>query len=98
MNRHSKGPWWDAPVELEGTDQCGLTILSDNDEVICDLYEHTGPSLEIYPNDRANACLIAAAPDMLAALNIALHDYTLNDSAARVVEAAIAKATGEIAR
>ena len=40
----------------------------------------------------ANARLIAAAPDMLAALTMALHDYTLNDSAARVVEAAIAKA------
>lgn len=52
----------------------------------------------------SNACLIAAAPDLLAALQMVnriwSHDQTANlapDSPVAIVRAAIAKATGETA-
>jgi hypothetical protein len=58
-------PWHVETNALEGTDDVGFTILS-NDEIVCDLYQHAGACLLRFDNDEANARLIAAAPDMLA--------------------------------
>jgi hypothetical protein len=48
-----------------------------------------------YGKEDADARLIAAAPDLLAALHVALEAVTGDKYASRIIEAAIAKATGE---
>lgn len=85
---HTPGPWsfdhdWTRLPTIFAAD--GKTKVA-----IVEKAERNKPT----PAQQADARLIAAAPKMLAALLIALHDYTLNDLAARVVEEAIDQATG----
>lgn len=97
MSEHTPGPWivYEPDVNsLELRDGCG--------GYICEL---TTVGWEIPPDAMANGHLIAAAPDLLAALKLLLghsgldidaQDKDPEDHAAeRVARAAIAKATGE---
>lgn len=101
MNKHTPGPW-----ELE-------THYDHNNDTHLNLYGHIDtylhkPIARLYPDcrfaddsDKANAYLIAAAPDLLAALEAvaALDDGMLTTPALQAVHqarAAIAKAKGEV--
>jgi len=81
MSKHTSGPW-----RVEFSRPCSWLIRSDG------VHLPGG-----YDAGEANARLIAAAPEMLAALR-ALDDVNLDVGGVRlreIVDAAIAKATGE---
>ena len=90
--KHTPGPWFNV---------AGMVETDDDRADICSCYAaHFGQSrIERSPHEEwANARLIAAAPDMLAALKEALH--ALNGAPNTVglhyqIEAAIAKAEGQ---
>ena len=94
--QHTPGPW-----AIDGNAHRDLDIVAPTGHVAmldCEFSEETEDVLT------ANACLIAAAPDLLAAL-IELSDYVFDEYTAshllceRAAEAraVIAKATGEAA-
>jgi hypothetical protein len=98
MTRHTPGPWHVGtlpPPEWR-------YVCSDNGDTIAAVAEWDGFDLvqEFCADQaRANARLIAAAPDMLAALNVVAAqlddiDNIANPEACKIVLAAIAKATG----
>jgi hypothetical protein len=96
QSKFTPGPWDEASSELEGTDSVGLCVVAF-DEIVCSLYDHMGSHYHNYANDRANARLIAAAPDMLATLQAINDSSEHNELPWRVKDAlyaAIAKATG----
>ena len=92
--KHTSGPWT----------VCGLNIGSENNKVVASCYKDSLDSVVVRPETDgeclANARLIAAAPDLLAACQgiISLQDddhvyeYWKNEFDA--LEAAIAKAQG----
>lgn len=91
MSAHTPGPW---RVNRKGGSQ--TTVLSDDDLVVATAWSSTYRDAA-----EANARLIAAAPDMLAALEDALDAITdgvilpdRRDEAIRVIQAAIDKAEG----
>lgn len=90
--KHTKGPW---RVELN---TC-IEVWNQNTH-ICDLSGDHESHTEV--NDLANARLIAAAPDMLEALEVALETLLEQpdlvgdaDMSVRTIKSAIAKARGE---
>lgn len=102
MNEHTPGPW-SACGEDRGGCVCGMVWSKSVDAVVAT----TAPSSEaremgLPMPDRsaivANARLIAAAPDLLAALQLFFRNSLRADWPADIynaAEAAIAKATGE---
>ena len=106
MAKHTPGPW---AVNHRESDM--PYIVADqgkawDNPIICNLYEDVtpedsvtiGPWLEAHPNAKANARLIAAAPDLLAALQMhaalpAWPDREALIKAMDATRAAIAKAT-----
>lgn len=94
MIGHTKGPWrWDAGLVPPDGPQRYATIYAagDPDLVIAEFNDSI-------PEGGANACLIAAAPDLLAALEVLVgqrdahfHTTTAWDAA----RAAIARAKGD---
>ena len=99
MNReeikHTPGPWW-----VEGGDPNAAQGADQWPNIHADGYEVVGAQglYGDYDTDMANARLIAAAPDLLAALMMVLDDPQALDGRPRTAEcvrAAIAKATGE---
>jgi hypothetical protein len=92
MSKHTPKPWhW-------GYDYYGL--FGENDEPVLCYMPFEGMDLECrYDREKANARLIAAAPDLLEALRLAVrqnsHDMLLTGEELRQCEAAIAKAEGK---
>lgn len=91
MSKHTQGPWTvDGAVATENLDvlgEGGRIAMLDCDDIDAETL-------------KANARLIAASPEMLAALRVAqseLHYFTATrgSEAHEIVRAAIAKATGE---
>lgn len=97
-NMHTPGPWeYCTGPSLNGRYHT-VETKRDKDEdqlMICECYEGTDEQNE------ANARLMAAAPDMLDALQLVLDTYGFDSSTDssiwQTVTAAIAKATGEAA-
>lgn len=94
-NSHIPGPWEARRVRRNWTAICPVGYAT----VIAEQYDSNDKALS--PRDWANACLLAAAPELLEALNhinqIASFRPYADDSVARikyVARAAIAKATG----
>jgi len=98
MSKHTPGPWH--------TDIFSLQVLSENSLGICQLQAQFGS--DPFPNYRANARLISAAPDLLEALKMyelfaneaeehgeTPVSRTLLRAARSQARAAIAKAEGE---
>ena len=81
QGNYTPGPW------VQSGDAC---IVGQGRKDVAYLTRNTMPNPEL----RANARLIAAAPNMLEALRAAL-PYVRNDNTASVMRAAIANATGE---
>jgi len=100
---HSPAPWEEATVDLDGAPDYGLTIIAADGEIVCDLYDHIGPCFERFAGDKANARLIAAAPDMYAALCAVMSDTDdldldlladLMPDTVKMINAALLKADG----
>jgi hypothetical protein len=76
--KHTPGPW-----EIERPfEEDGLYVSSESTALICEVMEHSGHGTplqneEAEEMDEANARLIAAAPDLLEALQY-LHGIVLN--------------------
>ena len=84
--KHTPGPWHTRVYHGEAV-RDGVAVYGDGITVVRDIW---GRTLE---QSAANAALIAAAPDMLAALEWVAH--TSDDCNSRdAARAAIAKATG----
>lgn len=90
MSKHTPGPWEAAHNGNYWEIVAGREFIGDT----C-----ASKHLDSGDNGEANARLIAAAPDLLAALNIAVrqnsHDMQMTGEELRICAAAIAKATGE---
>ena len=89
MTEHTPGPWTVEGAMSDG----GYQITNGRDLVICS----RNPIEHIWQESNANAFLMAAAPDMLAALQDCLREhggFTIRGDCERNARAAIAKATG----
>jgi hypothetical protein len=106
MAGHTPGPWREGPTE--GIGQRGKLIVVDADGLkVCDCESNLLPGLRFarpYPEDTANAKLIAASPELLAALKVTLNYWTSTgfaecepgcDCIVESVRAAIAKAEAD---
>lgn len=84
-SKHTPGPWIvDGPTDNQ-------IVWSGPETRICFLAHHNGRDDE---RDVANGNLIAAAPDLLAALKLAKDHSELEDEVLDIVDFAIAKAEG----
>ena len=98
MSKHTPGPWSldigiTGKIEVVATKPMRFNSISAGTPVICDVWRH--PEIEDFPG-HANARLIAAAPDLLEALKLARSIIGHPDDAhTQMIDAAIAKATGE---
>ena len=101
MSKHTQGPW---AVDINTNDSREAETVRGPDNVriaaTYKLHEHREDKAKAFYEARANARLIATAPEMLAALRVAqseLHYFiaTRGREAHELVRAAIAKATGE---
>lgn len=68
MSRHTPGPWYVLPDESQ-IDDYRVNIACLNGEVGC---AYTKDSIDVSPEETANAHLIAAAPELLGAAKAAL--------------------------
>lgn len=111
MSKHTPGPWhwvnsrtdksFDFDAEWDGEGKPSLRTIAeqtkcDSGWTLPDWILDADPMQ--YGNDTANARLIAAAPDLLEALKLAVrqndHDMPMTGEELRVCRAAIAKAEG----
>ena len=95
-DRHTQGPWHvgmesDWSIDTDGENSFVHIGPNYGDPVAIAV---VGSAWDQDDELEANARLIAAAPDLLEALRLAL-PYVRNDNTASVMRAAIAKATGE---
>lgn len=74
MSKHTPGPW----REYDDGDTLWVEATPHRSAVICDvvgnLWDNKEQVAQITPEDIANARLIAAAPDLLRLLKLALED------------------------
>lgn len=94
MSKHTPGPWI-YPKGLFDNRTHGPSIQADG-EVVCAV-QTVDPDFDAAVNDRrlANAYLIAAAPEMFAALEYLEGNDWIGQPARSLIEAALAKARGE---
>jgi hypothetical protein len=100
MSKHTPGPWEAERVYLTIEDPTMRITAYDGALYVAEAaYSHVRGERAIHVTDademRANARLIAAAPDLLEALRNFVDGCSLSIDAAAVARAAIAKATGE---
>ena len=96
MSAHTPGPWSAEPTDTDGH----VLVVDEQDVSVCRVYQQPHDTWQAADT----AALIAAAPDLLAALRSAdawvaqYHGTPGHDAAAqsmsRVIRAAIARATG----
>ena len=89
---HTPGPW---EVSMDGftVNSSAAFYIADCEAVAC-RSDYSGTDHATPSHGRANACLIAAAPDMLTALETVLAGGHLNTGEQAIVANAIAKALG----
>ena len=97
MSTHTPGPWDIGPMEGNQGVRIWQTDNDKNVKAIIGFVIQRKPSRELDAETEANARLIAAAPDMLAALKNMLdnHEDGYGEEAAEQARAAINKATQE---
>lgn len=94
MSAHTPGPW---RITRSGKSPCAIEADTTRGYALAKVYLANPETRKRAPEYEANAALIAAAPDLLAALEIALDDpdsEILGTDWERIARAAIAKATG----
>ena len=101
MSKHTPGPW--AIDDHLGAANIHVGTVSENGRDVCRISPNKAfsvprskrPRFCCDDEDMSNAALIAAAPDLLAALKAAEpHLYMATDGIRQAVRAAIAKAEG----
>ncbi len=97
--KHTPGPWHCTPeADLPRIGVYAGKDDEDDEAIICDV---TDEDLKVDGENEANARLIAAAPDLLEALEIVQNGingslvHGIPEKLERRIKAAIAKATGE---
>lgn len=110
-NQHTPGPWKPLNGAEEGDDlRCAVTASRGKDDYLVATIENGAPG-DFCDTEYANACLMAASPDLLTVAqnmlprNVCLTNSNIPDSTVvpleatmgelRAVAAAIAKATGQ---
>jgi hypothetical protein len=90
--QHTPGPWGWNYIDGKGGELCGHA-----GKVVIDHAHHEGMWFASYDEtvDAANACLIAAAPDLLAALELLVNCGQVTATEWNAAHAAIAKARGQ---
>jgi hypothetical protein len=93
MTKHTPGPWVDQCGHIHGAGNVAVATIDDN---MSDERVREGSTLYPgQPEGQANAHLIAAAPDLLAACeNLENDDGSIPEHAWRLVQDAIDKARG----
>lgn len=80
MSDHTPGPWLGEWTHRENQfREKGWHIFSENGtetKIIADIPDHCGNNLEEYAESKANAHLIATAPELLEALKMFCIDHT----------------------
>lgn len=95
MSAHTPGPW--KAMDWDG-DTCLVEALTSDEKMVTREICHVLNPEDDQPTTKANLSLIAAAPDLLAALRLMVRDNDgTNDGVAdlAVAAAAIAKAEGK---
>ena len=92
MNKHTRGPWKVISEETAKEVEVFEVAEISHFRVICD---GLGDGFDKAGDAYLDARLIAAAPEMLAALMLAESELEADSPAAIAVSAAIAKATGD---
>lgn len=103
MNKHTPGPWYAPPLPASGTDLGIMHLPQNKAPVLVALVVIDEDDPQTDDEHAANARLIAAAPDLLAACDRLMvaweergvstaHDWA---DAVSMARAAIAKATGQ---
>lgn len=97
MSKHTPGPWL---IEAQNCHTGDIATVHHTTNGWVTIYApHWAETGMEPPEQSANARLIAAAPDLLDALRLAVrqnsHDMMLTGEELRFCEAAIAKATGQ---
>lgn len=95
MSGHTKGPWVVIPNGSEWASGRIATIEPQPEEMLEANYWAVAEVNYRRDEHAANALLIAAAPDLLEALESILCDCDPNSRIGRIARAAIAKARGE---
>lgn len=91
--KHTPGPWELRPDEMGGLSSL-IYPAGEDHPVAAVTASYSGDGMRL-----ANARLIAAAPDLLAALDMArtllvdIEEYSVDGASIRVIDAALAKAT-----
>ena len=102
MSKHTPGPW-DTDVQEHDEPYMNITIRAKHRRKICSIDIDDAPVQDYNAEQRANARLIAAAPDMFEAIEETLqsaiknrmHDsIEITSDAVEMLRAAIAKAKG----
>ena len=75
MAEHTKGPWRIGHQYKSTLGGNGYTVLADLAVGVVAITEVESVTTCVHPQNEANARLIAAAPDLLAALEAMLNDY-----------------------
>ena len=96
MSKHTPGPWL---IEAQNSHTGAIATVHNTTDVWVEIWSENWIVTGMGPEEQsANARLIAAAPDLLEALQRAvdlLARYPKHDEAWRQARAAIAKATGK---
>jgi hypothetical protein len=96
MSKHTPGPW---TAEEAGRSGCWISTPVHPFTIVDSIDDECRHGAITGPNADANARLIAAAPDLLAALKLAVqqndHDMQMTGDELRICRAAIAKAEGK---
>lgn len=92
--QHTPGPWTiSKPMKFQDGYPHNLSVCLESPTRA--VYVASIPGGVHYPEAQANACLIAAAPDLLAALQYWFDSKATTAELTARAKAAIAKATGE---
>jgi len=100
MSKHTPGPWETDAAEHDSPYQ-NILVMHGQHRAVCTVWIDDAPVQDFNAEQRANARLIAAAPDLLAFAQEFLADYQSDDGMASMKKyagmayAAIAKATGK---
>ena len=91
MRNHTPGPWFAVQ------NSAGMWDVNVKDSDYGQTVSSCGPNRYIDGDAKSNACLIAAAPELLEALEYIATDpdYTNPEAMVRIAREAIAKARGE---
>jgi hypothetical protein len=100
---HTPGPWRSEGPDEDPYGEIGV-FADAGSRLVCELWQDDAPVPDFNAEQRANARLIAAAPDLLAALKALTQDSRFNlviggnpnavDALVKQVDEAIAKAEG----